>query len=639
MSIRKAIGRFLTSMLLFAGTATAQQQSTVASPNFTPGWATFGQILPKGAAVNSVAVGNLPTQTDVKNRWPDGSIRFAVVTAKIPSVGIYAITPASGASGTFTPTVPNVRVQFTIGGTVYTATVPGPTADIWLSGSLVKEWRTIVTPTTSSGAEHSFLRVYFDTRVYNDSSARVDLTVENNIDIAGATQITYDIAVISNNTTLFSQASVTHPWLTRWRKVFSVGLSASQVTPDFEPIFQANSLPRYLSYVTNLILSPTGSNFTILQAGSLNPYMGDVGGRPEIAPYPDWTARYIVHKNSTQGQYVMAHGDLAGSWPIHIREADGTLVSLDARPNFWLDGRCTNDGISCPRGNLTATGPLKPDAAHQPSLAYVPYLVSGDRYYVDEMAFWANYNLLASWFVPRNGSAGLIYNLQTRGLGWGLRNLGDAATYLPDSYPVKGYLLTKVNNNLQWADDYANGVLTGRYWGVNFAPVSPLGASIPYDSGSGTANVAQWETNFVAWAIDHLWQQGFTKGLAFRDRVAKFQIKMFNSEPEFPRICAAPYRPSIGTMGANGVVQYYTSMLQLAQLGNACGTQFAGYYGVDARLMLMIGIREGWAGAQQAYDYLNPILYGIVPPPDQWTSDLANRAGWSDRLRKWHRRN
>jgi hypothetical protein len=39
------------------------------------------------------------------------------------------------------------------------------------------------------------------------------------------------------------------------------------------------------------------------------------------------------------------------------------------------------------------TGPLAPDDEHQPSLALVPYLLTGDRYYADEMAFWANYGI------------------------------------------------------------------------------------------------------------------------------------------------------------------------------------------------------------------------------------------------------
>ncbi len=33
--------------------------------------------------------------------------------------------------------------------------------------------------------------------------------------------------------------------------------------------------------------------------------MNDVGGRPELAPYPDWAARYIDHKNSLNLNFVL----------------------------------------------------------------------------------------------------------------------------------------------------------------------------------------------------------------------------------------------------------------------------------------------------------------------------------------------
>ena len=54
---------------------------------------------------------------------------------------------------------------------------------------------------------------------------------------------------------------------------------------------------------------------------------------------------------------------------------------------------------------------------------------------------------------------------------------------------------------------------------------------------------------------------------------------------------------------------------------------FAGYYGPEARINLMMGVESGWTGAQSAYDYLWPSI-GVVPT---WgsLSDLAQRAGWA----------
>src|SRR5262249_14389722 len=76
------------------GTGTRQAVVNVGTPGapvqltdtveLTPGWATFAQVLPQGFAYDGLQVGNLVTQTDVKNRWIDGSIRYAIVTAAVP---------------------------------------------------------------------------------------------------------------------------------------------------------------------------------------------------------------------------------------------------------------------------------------------------------------------------------------------------------------------------------------------------------------------------------------------------------------------------------------------------------------------------------------------------------------------------
>src|SRR3954463_16393803 len=106
-----AFATLLVCQTWFAPAAAAQ---TLATIHLTPGWATFGQALPQGAAPSGLRVGTFPTQTDVKNRWPDGSIRFAVVTALVPTAGAYPLVAAPVSIGTFTPTLPTASVGLTI---------------------------------------------------------------------------------------------------------------------------------------------------------------------------------------------------------------------------------------------------------------------------------------------------------------------------------------------------------------------------------------------------------------------------------------------------------------------------------------------------------------------------------------------
>jgi hypothetical protein len=622
-------------LLIGAQSAGVGQSPPIATVALSPGWATFGQIVPQGLAAEGLQLGSLATQTDVKTRWPDGSIRFAVVTASVASAGSYALTSAAASAGSFAPQVPSASVNLNIGGTSYTATLPAAlAADAWLDGPLVREARAVIVPSTQGGTAHPFLRVNFDTRVYSDGKSRVDVSVENVLDKTGATTVTYDVTITVDGQAVFTKAGVQHYYLTRWRRIFESGAtSLASVTPDLAPFHLARALPPYLSQVTNVVNAPTGTNYDILKSGAVLANMPAHGGRPELAPYPDWTARYLVHRNATQRSFVLANGDLSGSWPVHVREAENApvsgvgaerLISLDQRPRIWYDSRAQGDlldyikGSPMPireYGSLTpgpGQSPLIPDNAHQPSLAYVPYLLTGDRYYAEEMAFWANYSMLRTY--PQNGVRGangiLAYN-EVRGYGWALRNIADAAAYYPDASPVRAYLAQKVTANLQWLDAYANAQGSSNPFKILWLNKRPEGAQY----------ISMWEQNYLAHAIDRANKQGFAGGLAHRDAIARFQLRMFTSDPDYPRAQAAPYIVAVGTPGSP--FTYFTTMAQIWAGTRGQERPFAGYYGPETRITLMMGVEDGWAGAQGAYDYLWPFI-GTGSP-----SDLAQRAGWA----------
>ncbi len=95
-NITVAAAMCLSVLLLGPSSANAE---VVAEYTLSEGWATFGLAVPQGLARATFQVGALATQTDIKTTWPDGSIRFAVLTAKIPAAGVYAITSGPGAVG------------------------------------------------------------------------------------------------------------------------------------------------------------------------------------------------------------------------------------------------------------------------------------------------------------------------------------------------------------------------------------------------------------------------------------------------------------------------------------------------------------------------------------------------------------
>src|SRR3954454_8591034 len=118
LAIRPVWALLAALALLVAVAAPVQAQpAAVATVGLGPGWATFGQALPQGAATGALQVGGLATQTDVKNTWPDGSIRFAIVTVNSSASGSFSITATTNAGGGFSPVVvPAATASFVIGG-------------------------------------------------------------------------------------------------------------------------------------------------------------------------------------------------------------------------------------------------------------------------------------------------------------------------------------------------------------------------------------------------------------------------------------------------------------------------------------------------------------------------------------------
>ena len=584
---------------------------TLASIGLTPGWATFGQALPCGQAWDYLQLGELPTQTDVKNRCADGSIKFAVVTAYADAAGTYALTQGSPpAEGAFPPPPDAHAVALSTGETDWWAANadPAEAESVWLAGWLVTETRKVVTPSDHLGRPHPFLRVVFDERFYRDGSKRLDVTVENSRHSAGS-MVWYVPALYADGSQVWGHTWVGHGYLTRWRQAVSFGTFA-EVVPDFAPAVAAKAIPSYWQGVANLVYAPGGPDFDILGKASLNPFMPDHGGREELAPLPDWTARYLVHKNPTQKAFVLAHGDLAGSWPVHVREDDFSVLTIDSRPNYWLDPRALPPDR--PQGDLSQRGPLVPDNAHQPSLAYVPYLATGDRYYADELAAWANYVLLVtfqdSFYNCRGGSVGYLWCNETRGMGWGLRNMVHGAAYLPDADPMKEYLAAKVRNNLAAFDVFAATQQSA--YGVSWHGVHA------WEDGYDV--VTLWGHEFVALAIAQANALGFAGGTRWRDQIGRFQVG-WCADPQFRDGCA-PYRLRLWRTGGGPPLMTYAD----AYTGP---TAFQGYYGPDARLMVVLGLELGWAGSQAAYDYLNPVL--MFQPYWGPYSDLGQRAGWA----------
>lgn len=171
---------------------------------------TFGQVFKRGAVPSGTYVqlapptgAALPCQMDVKTRYNDGSVKHAILSAIIPSIGAQAsvkytiATTASAPTGTAAVPAdfPGLNAVVTINDTG--TDITGPTAGTGytanaaarlaagtyiknLEGPIVSEWILRVPFVSNGGVEHPDLHARIHIRAYKGQSrARVSFCIEN----------------------------------------------------------------------------------------------------------------------------------------------------------------------------------------------------------------------------------------------------------------------------------------------------------------------------------------------------------------------------------------------------------------------------------------------------------------------------
>jgi hypothetical protein len=188
---------------------------------------------------------------------------------------------------------------------------------------------------------------------------------------------------------------------------------------------------------------------------------GTTGDRPEIGPVTVAQADYIVNGTPLALSTMMAQAEAAASMPIHLRnEATGKFLDFQADTLYatlqlftasgWAQG-----GIPDAPAPRDASGNLDPrffhmDAAHWPSLCSVPYLLTDDPYYLEEVQALATFDIaIAGYHRYAQQLKGLVYPGETRATAWGLRDVAQAALVSPETSWLlpKSYWLANLADN------------------------------------------------------------------------------------------------------------------------------------------------------------------------------------------------
>lgn len=445
-----------------------------------------------------------------------------------------------------------------------------------------------------------------------------------------------------------------HP-MSRWTKEFWIGGTPSKIEIDhnLEYLIRTGMIPNYdlskeipESVIESEYITFLTQQRDIFQSGSLIKAMGTTGGRPDIGPYPAWVVRWLYSGDFRMKEQTFINADLSSAWPVHLREADtssarvylqnssihayGMPISACSRPFFWFDiGRFEwtytpedqrvkfVNGWEAYSSDWNAFNNWIPDNAHQPDLVSVPYMLTGDFWYLEELIFMASYgtvNSNGSYTTSHlgRGPTGAEGNLgdQIRGNAWNLRTRARAAVLTPDTLIYKTYFTQKVNEQIEiWEGskditDTENYNTVNYLWGKNVHKQSinnnfgnsplkiwEIGTTyhVQYEINPDSTlyAISPWEINFLIFTLGHIEELGFNS-TNLRKYIGQYLVGLLTDPASTPFNAALSRVPVV----SKSTGQYFNSW------GSVCDAINYSYFteGIEAEFhTLLEDVEHGYA--------------------------------------------
>jgi chitodextrinase len=464
----------------------------------------FGRPFMQGEILNhpQVRVNGVPvlTQADVKNRYPDGSVKFAVISVMVPSIaanGSVALTFQNQSSGNNAPLSKaqmldpsydfDARISIANSAAVASASARSMLENgdysVWTSGP-VAQTILLADDTQSRKYDMGFdalrsIRPRFQATFWPATHQVTVRYVGENSNTTSLQNVSFDLGLTlgaGKPETIYTKAGLTQAILTRWTKQAWIGgapeqrinidnnlpyLKATKLFPNFD-----TSLPVRESALAADFSSWQKSPHDLYEKGLWTEYMPTTGARADIGPFTTWATNWLYSGDWRARTVALGLADLAGAWPLQAREGDpakridkaqtipgiGLPISEYAHPSLWFpDNNGNYNQIGLPyKIALPENYPWTVDGAHQPDPYSVQYVLTGDPFYLEGMQLWAAkqavaYCTGAPWCKGASGMAGIADQL--RGNAWVFRNRTRAALWTPDNMPVLKSFFTQMSND------------------------------------------------------------------------------------------------------------------------------------------------------------------------------------------------
>ena len=526
---------------------------------------TFSRIGGKGHFTAGITptVGNmkLPAQVNVLRRARDGSIRHALVSFLLPG-----LAPGGRVKIDWLNEKPEAPAKFEWGfdrgrldlklvlvperGGMLSSDVGKIIRGNWAAskrvrvlhdGPVMKEFEIHDVPVNAGGKKDAELEVFWRLRAFTgQKSVRVAAIVERcKPRLRGRRRpMQYkfkEVRLLNGSKVLYEEGPYDHIDQMRYRIVAWTDGRLEDIhrRPNYEYWWKNRFAPRY-RWVRKRTREQVDKFFDrrgemrrhnrrkqgILEHGIILRHMPNTGGRWDVGPYPSWVQAYLLTGAPKTYRWILhADGNGGGAFFVHMREkgAPGYNV-FTARPRQH-DRNQRLSLYRLPDGTRT---PTQADHAHMPSIGYISYLLTGDKFYAEELSFWASFHA-GEW--PYRG---LSWQSMGRAFHYTLRQTTDAAFILPDRHPLLGYytgLLDKCFDQMN-----AKLVKSGR------RVHSPQGGVFQCSGRQNWVNAMRcstWMYSWVVWALGNAADKGFDKAEPVRDWAAEFIVGLYTSDDEF----------------------------------------------------------------------------------------------------------
>jgi hypothetical protein len=526
--------------------------------------------IPAGSAI----VATLPNfQAVIKNRWADGSAKFAILSGRATLIGGVPLTVSLSrgtVSGGVNLTEQDLRdtgvtasIQFAPHGTVQLASLIGvastynSTARRWTAGR-VREW--------ISGSEmacwiycspigsDAHLAAWFEVRIWRGGFVEVLPWVENGyLNTPNPTNKAGSVAFSLGGQTRYSEvidlphhcraplasgATLSH-WLGSNPQIVLRHNTAYLQTTKVVPAYYGNTL------VASPLWLRLATSYTPLAQGNYPAAMGAAGYHASIGLLPEWDAAYLTSSGDARAfASVIVNAYCAGRYGVHYRdETTNRPLRFSQYPNLCLHGTTSGVRDQGTSATNTYTPPVSGTAppvwasSHGPSIGYMAYLLTGRFYFLEELQFLATLHFLKQNNEVRQRSGGVMETAAgantTRGAAWALRTLAQTASVTPDDdTPLRTEFLNSVEANVVYYH--------ARYIAI---PNHPQGVCQPYSNyGSDPYKHSIWMEDFLTAAFGWMNELGLAISPA--------------TQTKFRALLDWKFKSVIGRLGGASAMEY-----------------------------------------------------------------------------------